>query len=309
MAIPKIPKLPINLGTLNKAAKLFESESTADTVIEVLVDLSASSDLISLAREVLKVRPGTVQIAVEGFHEEMPNLNREANLIIVVGGSSAFLKRIMEISLWSEINCVVLTEDALTLVAQVPDEDALEIAKTLIEVDLTKPKEALEQDLARWCISRLPELRLSLGVAFPFMRQPIALDLTRQTAFENVVVASVFFLPGADLPILTLNQCKLFYQIAVINEVPLSRERLADAAVVIASAFGFRGIARLVLRKLTPIGWLVRGSTAFGATMAMGHLAHQLYSRGGGVVELAKGELFSDDAELTMPATGITRLS
>ncbi|MCL2528722.1 MAG: hypothetical protein FWE41_00040 [Coriobacteriia bacterium] len=309
MAIPKIPKLPINLGTLNKAAKLFESESTADTVIEVLVDLSASSDLISLAREVLKVRPGTVQIAVEGFHDDMPHLNREASLIIVVAGSSSYLKRIMEISLWSELNCVVLTEDALPLVSQVADEDALDIAKTLIEVDLTTPKEALEQDLARWCIGRLPELRLSLGVAFPFMRQPIALDLTRQTAFENTLIASIFFLPGADMPILTLNQCKLLYQIAVINEVPLSRERLADAAVVIASAFGFRGITRLVLKRLTPIGWLVRGSTAFGATMTMGHLAHQLYSKGGGVVELARGDLSADDSEVVMPTTAVTKLS
>jgi len=309
MAIPKIPKMPINLGALTKAAKIFESESTTDTLIEVLVDLSASSGLISLAREVLEVRPGTVQISVDGFNEDMPYLNREANLIVVVAGSSAYLKRIMEIALWSELNCVVLSEDALSLVAQVADEDALDIAKTIVEVNLSAPKEALEQDLARWCISRLPELRLALGVAFPFMRQPIAVDLTRQTAFENALIASIFFLPGADMPILTLNQCKLFYQIAVINEVPLTRERLVDAVAVIASAFGFRSLTRLALKKLTPLGWLVRGSTAFGATMALGHLAYQLYSRGGGVVELARGDLSSDDTEITMPLAAVTKLS
>ena len=286
-----IPKIPINIKTLAKAGQLFESESNADTRIEVLVDTSADSALIALCREVLEVRPGAVQLDIKGFEDEMPALNKEADLTLVIAGTSSFLKRIMEIALWSELNCVVLTTDAAALIAAVPEEDALEIAKNVIEVDLAKPQEALEQSLARWCISRLPDLRLSLGAAFPFMRLPIAVDLTRQTAFENAVIASVFFLPGADLPILTLNQCKLFYQIAVINEVPLSRERLVDAAAVIISAFGLRGFARLVLRKLTPIGWLVRGSTAFGATMAMGHLAFQMYSRGGGVIELAKGGL------------------
>jgi len=303
-----IPKIPINLKTLAKAGKVFESESTADTTIEVLVDTSASGELISLAREVLKVRPGTVQISVQGFLSDMPPLNKEASLVIIVAGSSAYLKRILEISLWSEINSVVLTEDAPQLVSQVAEEDALEIAKTVIEVNTTLPKEALEQDLSRWCISRLPELRLALGVAFPFMRQAIAADLTRQTAIENALVASIFFLPGADLPILTLNQCKLFYQIAVIHEVPLSRERLVDAAAVVASAFGFRGFARLVLKKLTPVGWLVRGTTAFGGTMAMGQLAYQLYSRGGGVVELVKDGLSSEDDEAA-PAGALTKLS
>jgi len=277
------------MKTLAKAGQVFENESSADALIEVLVDTSAGSDLIALCRKLLKVRPGTVELNITGFSDEMPPLNKDASLIIVVAGASPYLKRIMEISLWSELDCVVLTQDAPGLLALVPEEDSIEIAKTIIEVDTAEPQEVLEKDLARWCISRLPKLRLALGAAFVFMRQAVAVDLTRQTAFENAVIASVFFLPGADLPILTLNQCKLLYQIAVINEVPLSRERLADAAVVIASAFGLRGLTRLVLRKLTPVGWLVRGSTAFGATMGLGQLAHQMYSRGGGVVEMAKG--------------------
>ena len=286
-----IPKIPINMKTLAKAGAVFESESNADTAIEVLVDTSASGELVSLSRKVLEVRPNTVAVSILGFNDEMPTLNKEANLTIVIAGASPHLKRIMEIAFWSELKCVVLSVDAPALVAAIPEEDALAIAKTIIEVDLSQPQAVLEGNLARWCINRLPGLRLALGAAFPFMRHPIAVDLTRQTAFENAVIASVFFLPGADLPVLTLNQCKLLYQIAVINEVPLSRERLADLGTIVASAFGLRGLTRLVLRKLTPVGWLVRGSTAFGATMAMGHLAFQLYSRGGGVVELVKGEL------------------
>lgn len=283
-----LPKMPINLKTLAKAGEAFEEESNANTQVEVLVDTSASRELVSMCRKLFEVRPGAIDLSLTGFSDTKPTLNKDAGLSVIVAGSSAFLGRMMEIALWSGMPCVVLSEDAAALVATVPEEDALEIARNIIEVDLAKPREVLERDLSQWCIAHLPDMRLSLGTAFPFMRHPIAVDLTRQTAFENAVISSVFFLPGADLPLLTLNQCKLFYQIAVINEVPLSRARLADLAVVIASAFGLRGIARLVVKKLTPVGWLVRGSIAFGATMSMGHLAHQLYSRGGGVIELAK---------------------
>ena len=292
-----LPKIPINMKTLAKAGQVFEGQSSDDTVVEVLVDTSASGSLVSLSRSVLEVRPGTLELTISGFNAEMPALNKEASLIIVIAGTSAFLKRIMEIALWSEHKCVVLTQDAPGLVATVPAEDALDIAETIIEVDCDKPKEVLEQDFARWCIAHLPDLRLSFGAAFPYMRELIARDLTRQTAFENAAIAAVFFLPGADLPILTLNQAKLLYQIAVLNEVPLSRERLVDLAAVIISAFGLRTFTRLALRKLSPVGWLVRGSTALSATLAMGHIAHQLYSRGGGIIELAQGELAPGAAE------------
>ncbi|MCL2806801.1 MAG: hypothetical protein FWD27_01345 [Coriobacteriia bacterium] len=284
-----IPKIPVNMKALAKAGQLFEDASQAETLIEVLVDTSASAGLISLCRKVLTIQPGAARLTVVGFCSEMPPLNREADLSILVAGSSPLLKRIMEIALWSRHDCVVLSENAPALVATVPEEDALEIARTIIEVDLANPQEILEDRLAKWCINRLPQLRIALATALPFMRYPVSMDLTRQTAFENTAIAAIFFLPGADLPILTLNQCKLFYQIAVIHQVPLSRERLVELAAVIASAFGMRGLTRLAVRKLSPVSWLVRGTTAFGGTMALGRLAYELYSRGGGVVELAKG--------------------
>lgn len=284
-----LPKIPIDVKTLAKAGQIFESELDSDAVIEVLVDATASRELVSMCRKALVVRPGFVEMSVARFAEEMPPLNKDASLTIVVAGTSAYLRRIMEIALWSGMNCVVLAEDAAALVATVPEEDALDIAKSIIEVEVEKPQDIFERKLAKWCSFRLPELRMSLGAAFPFMRKAIALDLTQQTSFENSMIAAVFFIPGADLPVLTLNQCKLLYQIAVINEIPLTRERLVDVALVVASAFGLRALNRLILRKLAPVGWLVRGSIAFGSTMVIGHLTNELYSRGGGIVELIEG--------------------
>ncbi|MDR1358907.1 MAG: hypothetical protein LBJ48_06100, partial [Coriobacteriales bacterium] len=275
------PKIPININTLTKAGKLFESESESDLSIEVLVDTSASSRLITLCRKVLQVQPGTAELSISSFSDTMPQINKDASLTIVVAGSSPCLRRITETALWSGAHCVVLSEDAASVVATVAEEDALDIARTIVEVDVNKPEEALEHDLALWCVAHLSELRLSLGAAFVFMRKAIARDFTRQTSLENAVLAAVFFLPGADLPVLTLNQCKLLYQIAVINEVPLTRERLADVALVVASAFGMRALTRVVLHRFMPVAWLVHGITAFGATMALGHLGNQLYSQGG----------------------------
>lgn len=286
-----MPKIPIDVKALTKAGKIFESDASEDALIEVWVDTSASRELVSLARKVLQVKPGTLELSIKSLAEEMPRLNTEASLTIVVAGSSPHLRRLMEIALWSSMNCLVLSEDPAALIARVAEEDALEIAHTILEVDTSKPQEALEKDLAQWCIANLPDLRLSLGAAFEFMRKPIALDLTRQTSLENAVIAAVFFLPGADLPLLTLNQCKLLYQIAVTNDIPITRDRLVELALVIASAFGLRGISRLALKKFAPVGWLVRGGISFGATMLMGHLAYTMYSKGGGVVDIVKEKM------------------
>lgn len=304
-----LPKIPINMKALAKAGQVFESESQSDAVIEVLVDSSARRELVTLCRRVLKVRPGALELNISSVGTEMPKLNKDAGLIIVVAGDSPCMRRIMEVALWSDMKCVVLSEDAVGLVAKVPEEDAMDIAKTIIEVDTGAPQEDLERDLARWCIANLSELRLSLGAAFPFMRRVIAADLTRQTALENGVVAAVFFLPGPDLPILTLNQCKLLYQIAVVHEVPLTKERLVDVALVVVSAFGLRTLTRVALRKLAPIGWLVRGATALGATLALGHIAAGLYSRGGGIVEALQGKLRSSgpEPETTVLSTELPR--
>ncbi len=120
-----LPKVPINLKTLAKAGKVFEGESSTNTTIEVLVDTSASPELVSLCRKVLEVRPGSLQLSVAAFGAEMPTLNKEASLTIVIAGTSASLRRIMEIALWSGMDYVVLSEEVSALVALVPEEDAL----------------------------------------------------------------------------------------------------------------------------------------------------------------------------------------
>lgn len=281
-----LPKVPLDIKALAKAGQVFEDEFNSEATIEVLVDTTASKELIALSRKVLAVRPGTVDLRVVGFSTDIPKLNSEASLTIIVAGSSPYLRRMTEIALWSDLDAVVLTEDPALLLASVAEEDALEIAEGIIEVDVHAPHEDLEKNLARWFILNLRDMRLSLGAAFPFMRHAVAKDLALQSSLENAVVAAVFFLPGADLPIITLNQCKLLYKIAVINEIPLSRERLVDAALVVVSAFGLRAASRFMQKRFAPLGWLIRGGIAFGATMALGHLAHKAYSQGGGAVEL-----------------------
>lgn len=293
------PKIPVDLKALSKASQVFEDAAGSDMTIEVLVDASASRELVALCRKVLTVTPGSAELSVTSFGPEMPKLNNEASLTIVIAGASVYLRRMMEIALWSGHDCVVFAEDAAALVATVAQEDALEIAKTIIEVDVQLSATVLEHSFTQWCLANLPDLRINLGTAFVYMRRAVALDFTRQTSLENGVIAAIFFLPGADLPLLTLNQCKLLYQIAVTNEVPLTRDRLVEAALVVVSAFGLRGLTRLALRKLAPVGWLVRGSIAFGATMAMGHVAYEMYSRGGGVVDLVKDHLSSSESDET----------
>ncbi|MCL2525793.1 MAG: hypothetical protein FWE46_01895, partial [Coriobacteriia bacterium] len=60
----------------------------------------------------------------------------------------------------------------------------------------------------------------------------------------------MFFLPGADLPVMTLNQVKMALQLAFIYGEELTLQRAAEAAVVVLSAYGSRAVARTATRDL-----------------------------------------------------------
>ena len=54
---------------------------------------------------------------------------------------------------------------------------------------------------------------------------------------QNAGVGLVVFIPGADLPIMTLNQAKMLLQIAAAYGEPMGKERVKELAAVVGGAF------------------------------------------------------------------------
>lgn len=184
------------------------------------------------------------------------------------------------------------------------EEEAAEAPEALEAVERAVPVEAkpaadepieltdeaaadLDRRMGEWIIAACREKKLAFALAFPFVRRPLSLDAVRATAIQNAGVGVVVFIPGADMPIMTLNQAKMLLQIAAAYGQPLSAERIKELAAVVGGAFLFRNIARTAVGVVPVLGWAIKGAVGFAGTEAMGRAAIEYFEAGGDIVGVA----------------------
>jgi uncharacterized protein (DUF697 family) len=97
---------------------------------------------------------------------------------------------------------------------------------------------------------------------------------------QNVVIALVFFIPGSDMPAMTLNQGRMVLKIAAMYGQPINKERAVELAATLALGFGFRGVGRLLSRSIPGLAIIMRMFTAYTATLAVGLGAVAYFEQG-----------------------------
>ena len=119
------------------------------------------------------------------------------------------------------------------------------------------------------------------------LRRPVAEALIARFARQNAVIGAAVFVPGADLPALTLNQIRLVLRIADAYGFEVDRERLPELLAVIGSGLGFRALARQALGLIPIAGWAVKGGVAYAGTRALGEAAQRYFERRAPVTRVA----------------------
>ena len=114
-------------------------------------------------------------------------------------------------------------------------------------------------------------------MAFPFVRRPLSIDAVNATALQNGAVGLLPIIPGADMPIMTLNQAKMLLQIAAAYGQPMSTERVKELACVVGRAFALRNVARSVAGVVPVLRWAVRAGVGYAGTEAMGRAAIEYF--------------------------------
>lgn len=145
----------------------------------------------------------------------------------------------------------------------------------------------LDRRMGEWIIAACKDKRLAFALAFPFVRRPLSLDAVRATSVQNAGVGVVVFIPGADMPIMTLNQAKMLLQIAAAYGEPMSAARAKELAAIVGGAFACRSVARQVAGAVPAIGWAVKAGVGYAGTKAMGLAAVEYFERGGNIAGLA----------------------
>ena len=205
---------------------------------------------LSVFREIRRGAGDQRPLAVAGARELVPLLARELR---AGGDPSAVVEGRVEGA-------------AILIWVGPPDEDALRAAKGagvpiialtdersvpyVLAEDIVRvpPGQGFPVDaIARAVARRLGENGTALAAKLPVLRPAVCNELIRSFSKKNGIIAAAIFVPGVDMPILTLNQIRLVLRLALAHGQEVDRDRAIELAGVVGAGFGFRAIARQLL--------------------------------------------------------------
>jgi uncharacterized protein (DUF697 family) len=130
------------------------------------------------------------------------------------------------------------------------------------------------------CADVAGEHVVALGRRYPALRQAAASRVISRTAVQNALVGLAFFIPGSDMPVMTLNQLKMVLSLADLFGLQIDRERAVEVAGIVGMGFGLRALARYLVRSTPGIGPFLKATAGYMATMAMGRAAVLYFEQG-----------------------------
>jgi uncharacterized protein (DUF697 family) len=240
--------------------------------------------LLSLVREVRRGSGDQRPLAVAGARELLPIIARQLR---EGGDPSAVVEGRIE-------NVAVLVwvgppdEDQLRAanragVPVIAVSDADEIPYVLAtDIVHVPPGQGFPIDEIAHAVARkLGEDGTALAARLPVLRRAVCDELIRTFARKNAIIAAAIFIPGVDLPVLTLNQARLVLRIALAYGQEIDKDRGLELLAVLGVGFGLRTVARELLDLVPVAGWAVKGAVAYAGTRALGEAAVRYFEARG----------------------------
>ena len=137
------------------------------------------------------------------------------------------------------------------------------------------------ESIAERAADRAGDSSHHLAARVPVLREAVVQEIIKRFAVQNGVLGVAIFIPGADFPVLTLNQIRMVLRIASAHGERLDRERAFEVLSVTAAGLGFRTVARQLVGLVPGLGWAVKGGVAYAATLALGEAADAYFAAGG----------------------------
>jgi uncharacterized protein (DUF697 family) len=123
----------------------------------------------------------------------------------------------------------------------------------------------------------LGEDAVGLAARLPVLRRAVSDAIVSRFSRQNGLIGAAVFVPGADFPVLTLNQLRLVLRLARAHGLELGPQRFVELAGVVGGGLGFRALARQLLGVVPVAGWAVKGGVAYGGTKAVGEAATRYF--------------------------------
>ena len=237
--------------------------------------------VLAVVRELRRGTGDTRPLAIAGARELVPLLARElragGEASAVVEGRVEGAAALVWVGPPDEDQLRAASRAGVPIVA-VTDADTLPyvLASSIVRVP---PGHGFPVDeIARALARGLGENGTSLAARLPVLRAAVCEHLISSFAKKNAIVSAAIFVPGVDLPVLTLNQIRLVLRIALAHGEPIDNRRAVELIGVVGAGFGMRAVARELLDLVPVAGWAVKGAIAYSGTKAVGEAAVRYFA-------------------------------
>lgn len=141
--------------------------------------------------------------------------------------------------------------------------------------------------LGSWVMQNCPEFRDAFATAFDFAKIPQIKQIAHRIAYENAVTGAIFFTPGADFPVMTLNQLKMLVEIGRANGFSPDKQTVPEAALIVAAAFASRTFTRVLCKAFPLLSWFIKIGVSYVVTLLIGYVVNS-YMQAGRVFPIEK---------------------
>lgn len=302
-----MPSMPIDVSKVLSAITTIGQQRDLPSRVELVFDPTASNALVDKVIEAFVDVSSNAHVTDVVLDKKVPVIPKDTDLVIVIGGDSLLLGDVVHVAEECDVPAVVVIERGKTYFAndrrsaQAYADMTLSAntAPTLTGTAIRLAWAEASTSRTSWTSSSMasPHVRSSssapglsrtyranasrLRRAFPFIRHPLAVELAKQTTIQNGAIGLVFFVPGADMPLIALNQAKMVLQIAAVYGKEMSKERLGEVLAVMAGGFGCRAVARQLVARAPMLGWAIKPAVAASGTMGMAIAAIEYYEENG----------------------------
>ena len=147
----------------------------------------------------------------------------------------------------------------------------------------------------------------ALAAALPALRAAVIDHTIEATARQNALVGAVIILPGADMPVMTMNQLKMVLRIGAAYGYRSDLQRTVEVLGVIASGLGMRTLARRAVEYVPGLGWAMKAGFGYAGTQAIGRSAVAYFESGAPLTASRFPRLSSQLGKFENLAKGIAR--
>lgn len=248
-------------------------QGDADTPVRVavFVDENATPFLIETIRDAFVPRTTAALVRVARLSAEPLTVKPDTDVALVLSCGSSYLQEQVQSIVIAGIPTAIISESSVEVPFVQQDNRMLGLIAATDEVHLL-------DTLARWVLDRT-EKSTAFAANFPFMRIAAANRIISSAAMGNMVTGALFFIPGADFPVMTAAQMGMMLQLTAVFGKPLRIERGYEAAAIFAAALAMRAVTRELVKHAGHAGFAVKALMGGAGTYGVGRALCALYER------------------------------